>query len=65
MGKHNQTDHILKDKIRRLRIIDIRSFRPADCDIGYYLVVARVRETLPVSKRATKSLMWRDLISKR
>jgi hypothetical protein len=32
-------------------IIDAPSFRAADCDYGYYLVVAKVRERLAVNKR--------------
>jgi len=33
-------------------ILDVRSFRVADCDIDHYLVVAKVRERLAVSKQA-------------
>ena len=33
-------------------ILDVRSFRGADCDTDYYLVVAKVRERLAVSKQA-------------
>jgi hypothetical protein len=31
-----------------------RSFRGADCDTGHYLVVAKVRERLAVSKKETQ-----------
>jgi hypothetical protein len=32
-------------------ILDVRLFRAADCDTDYYLVVAKVRERLAVSKQ--------------
>jgi hypothetical protein len=36
-------------------IIDIRSFRGADCDTDHYLVVTKVRERLAVRKQATQT----------
>ena len=35
-------------------ILDVRSFRKADCDTDHYLVVAKVRERLAVSKQAAQ-----------
>jgi hypothetical protein len=35
-------------------ILDVRSFRAADCDTDHYLVVAKVRERLAVSKQRTQ-----------
>jgi hypothetical protein len=50
---HNQIDHILIDRRRNSSILDVRSFRAADCDTDHYLVVAKVRDRLAVSKRTT------------
>jgi hypothetical protein len=36
-------------------IIDVQSFGGADCDTDHYLVVAKVRERLSVSKCAAKN----------
>ena len=49
---HNQIDHILIDWRRQSSILDVRSFRGADCDTDHCLVVAEVRERLAVSKQA-------------
>jgi len=51
---YNQTDHILIDRRWRSSILDVRSFRGADYDSDHYLVVAKVRERLAVSKQATQ-----------
>jgi hypothetical protein len=53
---HNQIDHILIDRRRHSSILDVRSFRGADCDTDYYLVVTKVRERLAVSKRAAQKI---------
>jgi endonuclease/exonuclease/phosphatase family metal-dependent hydrolase len=50
---HNQIDHILIDRRRHSSIPDVRSFRAADCDTDHYLVVAKIRERLAVSKETT------------
>jgi hypothetical protein len=42
----------LIDKRRHSNILDVRSFRGADCDTYRYLVVAKLRERISVSKRA-------------
>jgi hypothetical protein len=40
--------------------VDAQSFRRADCDSEYYVVVANVRDTLLVNKRAARNLINRD-----
>jgi hypothetical protein len=35
------------------RVLDVRSFRGADCDTDHHLVVAKVGERLAVSKQTT------------
>ena len=53
---HNQIEHILIDSRRQSSILDVRSFRGADCDTDNYLVVANVRERLAVSKQTAQKL---------
>jgi hypothetical protein len=43
----------LIDRRRHSSILDVRSFRAADCDTDLYLVVAKVKERLAVTKQAT------------
>jgi len=49
---HNQIDHILIERRRQSSILDVRSFRGADCDSDHYLVVAKLRERLAVIKKS-------------
>jgi hypothetical protein len=42
----------LIDKRRHSNVLDVRSFRGADCDTDHCLVVAKLRERISVSKRA-------------
>jgi hypothetical protein len=53
---HNQIDHILVDRRRHSSILDVRSFRGADCDTDHWLAVAELRERLAVSKRAAQKV---------
>jgi hypothetical protein len=48
---HNQINHVLLDIGWHSSMLDVRSFRGPDCDIGpdHCLVVAKVRERLAVS----------------
>jgi hypothetical protein len=41
----------LIDRRQKSSILDVRSFRAADCDTDHYLVVAKDRERLTVSKQ--------------
>jgi hypothetical protein len=41
---HNQRDHVLIDKRQHSNIVDVWSFRSADCDTDHYLVVEKLRE---------------------
>jgi hypothetical protein len=47
---HSQTDHISIERRRQSSIPDVQSFRAAECDTDHYLVVAKVRERLAMSK---------------
>jgi hypothetical protein len=47
----NQIDHILIDKHRDSGVLDVRSFRAADCDAADCLVVAKVGDRLAVNKQ--------------
>jgi hypothetical protein len=45
---------VLIDRRWHLIILNVRSFRGADCDTDHYLVVAKVRERLAVRKQAAQ-----------
>jgi hypothetical protein len=48
---HNQIDHILVDRRRHSNILDVRSYRAADCVTDHYQVVARVKERIRMNKQ--------------
>ena len=51
---YNQTDHILIYRRWHSSILDVRSVRVVDCDTDHYLVFAKVRERLAISKQAAQ-----------
>jgi hypothetical protein len=53
---HNKTGHVLIDRRWHPSILDVRSFRGADCDTNRYLVVTKVRERRAMSKRAARKV---------
>jgi hypothetical protein len=53
---HNQIDHILVDRQSHSNVLDIRSFRAADCDSDHYQAVAEVKERLAVNKQRSHRL---------
>jgi hypothetical protein len=51
---HNQIDHILIARSWHSNILDVRSFKGADCDAYHYLLVSTVREGLTENKQAAE-----------
>jgi hypothetical protein len=53
---YNQIDHNLVDRQRHSNVLDVRSFRAADCDTDHYLVVAKVMVRLAENKQSSHRL---------
>jgi hypothetical protein len=49
---HNQIDYILIDRRRHSSVLDVRSFRKADCDTDHHLFVAKFKDRLAVIKQS-------------
>ena len=54
MVRLNQIDHVLMGRRWHSSVLDVPSFRGADCDTDHYLVIAKARERLAVSKQAAQ-----------
>jgi hypothetical protein len=52
----------LIDKRRHSNILDVQSFRGADCDTDHCLVVVKLRERISVSKRARQKFDFKRLL---
>ena len=53
-----QVDNISIDRRWHSSILDVRRFRRADCETDHYLVVAKVRERLAISKQEAHNFDW-------
>jgi len=53
---HNQIDHILIDRRWHSSLLDVRSYRGADCDTDHCLVVAKFTESLAVSTQTLQKI---------
>jgi hypothetical protein len=60
---HNQIEHILVNRRRLSDVLDVRSFRAADCDTDHCLVVAEVRERLAVNKKKITQVSYGEVQS--
>jgi hypothetical protein len=54
MHSHNQIDHVLIERRWYSSVLDVITFREADCDTDHYVVIAKVRERLAAVKQATQ-----------
>jgi len=52
---HNQTDHILLDRRRHSKTLDVRSLNGAESDTDHCVVVAKIREKLAEREQAAQN----------
>ena len=55
---HSQIDHVVIDRRWHSSVLDVQSFRGADCDTDHYLVIAKFRERIAVGKQAAQRFDW-------
>jgi hypothetical protein len=60
---HNQIGCILIPRRQHTSILDVWSFRGADCGSGHSLMVANVRKRLAVSTEANTKIWYREIQS--
>jgi hypothetical protein len=60
---HTQIDHILVDRRKHSIVLDVQTFRAADCDSDHYLVVAKVRERLAVNDQKIPQISYGEVQS--
>jgi hypothetical protein len=53
LGDSTTIDYILIDRRRHSIVLDVRSFRAADCDTDHYLVVAKIRKRIAGNKQGS------------
>jgi hypothetical protein len=61
---HNQIDHILIDRRRCSHILDVRSFRAADCDTDRYLLLAKIGKGWQWVNKQHTEFTWSFSISR-
>jgi hypothetical protein len=50
----NQIDHVLIERLGHSSVLDVQSFRAADCDTDHCLLVAKVRDRRAVNKQGSQ-----------
>jgi hypothetical protein len=51
------------DRLQHSSVLDVGSFRAADCDADHYLVVMKIMERLAVSKQRMQQISYREIES--